>query len=185
MKIVLVGDSIRMHYEPMVRRKVGKRAEVWGPEENCRNSLLHREKLGPWAIESRPDIYQFNCGIHDLIHCPDSAPRVTQREYVRNLKLIVRRLKAETNARLIWATTTPMLTPRDETPKEQCRLDPIVERYNAAALSVMEQNGIEVNDLYRAVLDAGVFECLREDKAHMAPYGNEVLSEAVVRFILG
>jgi hypothetical protein len=184
-KIVLVGDSIRMGYQPLVQRKVGQRAEVWGPAENCRHSLVHRESLTAWAIEARPEVYHFNCGIHDLVLL-DPAPRFTVSGYVRNLKLIVRRLRAETRARLIWATTTPMLVPRDGvTPKQECRLDPDVERYNAAALRVMKDAAIEVNDLYRAVVEAGVYECLSDDKCHMTAYGNEVLSDAAVRFILG
>jgi len=185
MKIVLVGDSIRMAYQPYVERKLAGRAQVWGPAENCRHSLVHRENLTAWAVESKPDVYHFNCGIHDLVRL-DYAPRFTVRGYVRNLKLIVRRLKAETRARLIWATTTPMLVPRDGvTPMQQSELDPDVVRYNEAALEVMHAQGIEVNDLYGAVIAAGVRKCLSEDKCHMSPYGNEVLSEAVVRFVMG
>lgn len=182
-KIVLVGDSIRMGYQPFVQQKVGSRAEVWGPAENCGHSLVHRESLAAWAIETKPDVYHFNCGIHDLVPI-DSARRFALSGYVRNLKLIVKRLKGETRARLIWATTTPMLVPRDGvTPKSRCRLDRDVQRYNAAALAVMNDNAIEVNDLYQAIMDAGVEECLSDDKCHMAPKGNEVLSDAIVRFI--
>ena len=94
MKIVLVGDSIRMGYQPFVQEKVGDRAEVWGPAENCRHSLVHRETLTAWAIETKPDVYHFNCGIHDLVF-PDAGQRFTVSGYVRNLKLIVKRLKAD------------------------------------------------------------------------------------------
>ena len=185
MKIVLVGDSIRMGYQPFVQNKVGDRAEVWGPEENCRHSLVHRESLAAWAVETRPDVYHFNCGIHDLVPF-DSAPRFTLGGYVRNLKLIVKCLKAQTDARLIWATTTPMLVPRDGvTSMADSVLDPDVIRYNAAALDVMQRAGIEVNDLFQAIMDAGVRECLSEDKVHMSERGNDVLSDAVVRYILG
>jgi hypothetical protein len=185
MKIVLIGDSIRMGYQEMVRQKVGARAEVWGPAENCRHSLVHRESLTAWAIDTKPDVYHFNCGIHDLVPL-DTAPRFEVAGYVRNLKLIVRRLKAETKARIIWATITPMLVPRDGvTPKSQSELDAGVARYNAAARPVMEKNGIEIDDLYQAVMDAGVQKCLSDDKCHMSPFGNEVLSDTVVRFIFG
>ena len=185
MKIVLIGDSIRMGYQEMVRQKVGARAEVWGPAENCRHSLVHRESLTAWAIDTKPDVYHFNCGIHDLVPL-DGAPRFEVAGYVRNLELIVRRLKAETKARIIWATITPMLVPRDGvTPKSQSKLDADVARYNAAARPVMEKNGIEIDDLYQAVMDAGVQKCLSDDKCHMSPFGNEVLSDTVVRFIFG
>ena len=185
MKIVLVGDSIRMGYQPMVAQKVGSRAEVWGPAENCRHSLVHRESLQAWAFDSRPDVYHFNCGIHDLVLF-DGGPRFTLRGYVRNLRILVRRLKRASGVRLIWAATTPMMVPRDGvTPMRDSRLDPDVIRYNEAALKVVRAAGIEVDDLYQAVLDAGVEKCLADDKVHMSPFGNDVLSDAVVRCILG
>ena len=185
MKIVLVGDSIRGCYQPLVVDKVGERAEVWGPPENCRHSLVHRESLTAWAIDTQPDVYHFNCGIHDLVVL-DSEPRFTIDGYVRNLRLIVQRLKAECRARLIWATTTPMLVPRDGvTCMDDSTLDPDVVRYNEAALEIMGAAGLEVNDLCQTVIGAGVLECLSEDKVHMTQRGNDVLSDAVVRFILG
>ena len=42
MKIVLIGDSIRMGYQPLVAAKC-KAFNVWGPAENCRHSL--------WALD--------------------------------------------------------------------------------------------------------------------------------------
>lgn len=33
-EIVLIGDSIRMGYEPVVRAALAGRATVWGPETN-------------------------------------------------------------------------------------------------------------------------------------------------------
>ena len=37
--VLLLGDSIRMGYEPHVRRKLEGRAEVFGPNENGRFAL--------------------------------------------------------------------------------------------------------------------------------------------------
>ena len=185
MKVVLIGDSIRGGYQDLVRHKMGDRAEVWSPQENCGHSLMHRENLERWYLEQKTDVIHFNCGIWDSGVMADGARRFTLSAYLRNLKLIVRRLKWETKARLIWATTTPMLTPRDATPKENCRVDPAVVRYNEGATRLMQGSGIEVNDLFRVVMDTGVFRCLSDDKVHMAPYGYEVLSDAVVRRILG
>ena len=174
-----------MGYQPNVVEKVGDRAEVWGPAENCRHSLVHRDSLQAWAIDTQPDVYHFNCGIHDLVP-PDSEPRFTIDGYVRNLRLIVKRLQEQTEARLIWATITPMLVPRDGvTPMVDSSLDPDVIRFNEAALGVMRESGLEVDDLYKVVVDAGATECLSEDKVHMSARGNDVLSDAVVRAVLG
>ena len=185
MKITLIGDSIRMGYQEFVRRKVGDRAEVWGPTQNCGHSLYHRENLDAWYLEQKPDVIHFNCGIWDCIPLGDGATRFTLSTYVRNLKLVIRRLKGASKARLIFATTTPMLAPRDSTPKGECRIDPAVVQYNEAAVRLAKSSGVEVNDLFGVVVAADVCKCLADDKVHMSEHGNEVLSDAVVRFILG
>ena len=186
MKITLIGDSICLGYQQLVREKVGARAEVWAPEANCGHSLLHRENFSAWYLEARPDVVHFNAGIWDVVPpTGDLGPRFTVSAYVRNLRLIVRRLRAETKARVIFATTTPILFPLDATPKEMCRIDPLLQRFNAAAVRLMRESGVEVDDLYSVIVNAGVNDCLLDDKVHMTPRGNEVLSDAVVRFILG
>jgi len=187
MKIVLIGDSIRIGYQELVRQKIGNRAEVVWPEANCGHSLMHRENLNQWYLEPQADVIHFNCGIWDL--WPDAgthARTFTISTYVRNLKLIVRSVKARTKARLIWATTTPLLTaPYAAAPKEKCTVAPVVERYNAAARRVMADYGVGINDLYGAVMEAGVYECLSDDLCHMTPVGSDVLAEAVVRAVMG
>jgi len=186
MKILLIGDSIRIGYQELVRQKLAGRGEVLSPPANCGHSMMHRDNFAAWYLAQPADVIHFNCGIWDSVGPPgDPAPRFTVSAYARNLRIIVRRLRAETKSRLIFATTTPMLVPRDASPKENCRLYPLVQRLNAAAVRVMSARGVEVNDLCAAILAAGVNECLSEDKVHMSPRGNEVLAEAVVRFILG
>jgi len=184
MKITLIGDSIRMGYQELVRQKVGDRAEVWAPETNSGHSLLHRENFDAWYLEAAPDVIHFNCGIWDVIELGDGERRFTMSTYLRNLELVVRRLKKDTKARLIWATTTPMLIPRDDTPMDKCRVDPGIVQYNQAAVQLMRVNAVEVDDLFAVVAAADVCKCLAEDKVHMSEHGNEVLSDAVVRAIL-
>ena len=36
MKITLIGDSIRMQYEPLVREALGDKFDIFAPVENCR-----------------------------------------------------------------------------------------------------------------------------------------------------
>ena len=55
MKVVLIGDSIRMGYQPFVARKLEGRADVWGPPVNCRHSLWALDHFGPWVAERQPD----------------------------------------------------------------------------------------------------------------------------------
>ena len=39
--VTLLGDSIRMGYEPTVRAELADVAEVWAPEGNCMHSVHH------------------------------------------------------------------------------------------------------------------------------------------------
>lgn len=186
MKVVLLGDSLRMGYQELVRTALSGKAEVWAPEDNCGSSFRLRENLQEWAIDQQPDLIHFNAGIHDLGSMPgETVPRFTTGAYVRNLRLILQRIKAGTNAQVIFATTTPFLIPcRAEVPNEQCvPATARVERYNAIALQLMCQMGVPVDDLYRAVLNHGIYRCICEDKIHMTEEGNQVLADAVVQAI--
>ena len=185
-KVVLIGDSIRMGYQDRVRQIVGARAEVVAPDANCGNTMLVRENLGPWVIDRAPDLVHFNCGIHDLgWMAGEKVPRFTIGAYVRNLRIIVSRMKESTRARLIFATTTPFLIPCiAEVPKAKCRSAAIVGRYNAAAARLMRRLGVPVNDLNRVVVRAGLHACLSDDKIHMTAEGNEILAQAVAAAIL-
>ena len=53
-----------------------------------------------------------------------------------------------------------------------------IRRYNAAARIIMEQNGIEVNDLYQLV-EPHISEYISADMIHPTPAGVEALAAAV------
>ena len=48
-KVVLIGDSIQMGYQPLVVTNLQGWAEVWGPSENCRHSLWALEHFNQWV----------------------------------------------------------------------------------------------------------------------------------------
>ena len=185
-KVILIGDSIRGGYQQRVRQLIGRRAEVWAPRANCGNSFWIRENLNAWVIDRDPDIVHFNCGIHDFGWMPgERVPRFTAGAYARNLRIIVGRLRSETRARLIFATSTPFLRPcAADLPKLKCTPAPIVQRYNAAARGVMKAHKVPVNDLFAVVMKAGVYDCICQDKIHMTPKGNEALARAVAKAII-
>jgi len=57
--ILLLGDSIRLSYQPLVAAKLDGRAKVVGPSENCRFALYTLMRLDEWLQE---------CGKPDVIH---------------------------------------------------------------------------------------------------------------------
>lgn len=67
MKVVLIGDSIRIGYQPFVAKKLPK-AAVWEPAENGRSSFWALSFFHEWVVEQKPDILHVNFGIHAAKH---------------------------------------------------------------------------------------------------------------------
>ena len=186
LKIILIGDSIRMGYEPVLREMLEGKAEVWGPEENGGDSRKVLANLGAWAVGRAVDVIHFNCGLHDLKVLPDDTPQVPIEEYARNLQKIVLTLKEDTAAELIWATITPVHDERHQS-RKHCdfkRFETDVERYNRAALEVINSAGLRVNDLHGVIERCGIATCLSPDGVHMTGDANRMLAEAVATAVL-
>ncbi len=86
---------------------------------------------------------------------------------------------------MIWATTTPLYKAEEEKPmvEWQARATAEIEEYNAAALEIVQREGLPVNDLHEVVIRNDFTKCLIEDGCHMTEFGNEVLADAVVEAI--
>ena len=83
-KVICIGDSILMGYEPTVVKELEGWAEVWEMGDvqggNTRNVLAH---LDEWVIRRNPDIVHLNAGLHDLARDVGPGPetRVPLAEY--------------------------------------------------------------------------------------------------------
>ncbi|MBI3986520.1 MAG: hypothetical protein HY343_06350 [Lentisphaerae bacterium] len=184
MKVVLIGDSIRMGYQPLVAKKCPE-AEVWGPAENCRHSVCVLEHFKEWVADQAPDVVHVNFGIHDANYRPDGKPQIVLPQYRLSLQRFIDRVGQLGNTKMIWATTTPLYTPVKGKPMEQWPVSATAEiaDYNAAALEIVKGRGLPVNDLHDVVVRNGFAKCLCEDGCHMTAFGNEALSDAVVKAI--
>ena len=148
--ILLIGDSIRMGYCQTVRECFKDEADVFYPEENCRNTQYVITCLKSWAMQipaERIRVVQFNCGHWDIAHWNgDDEPLTPPQEYVRNIHLLIRQLRRFfPQARLVFATTSAM------NPNGQLGVNPRsnaeIEHYNALAAAAALEDGVEVNDL--------------------------------------
>ena len=185
MKIVLIGDSIRIGYQPLVAQKLQGKADVWGPAENSRHSLWVLDHFQEWIADRKPDIVHFNCGIHDTVIMEDGKLQVVMEQYRLCMQRIVRRLTDLPQTKAIWAASTPWYTGQAGTPLSLWSPRPEIDEYNAAALVPVKTAGLAVNDLNRAVHDNDYTKCLNpEDGLHMTDFGNEVLSDAVVGAVI-
>src|SRR5688572_10750333 len=65
-KVLLIGDSIRMGYAPIVARKLAGKAIVVTLPANGGDSANVLRNLDEWVVGEKADIVHLNCGLHDL-----------------------------------------------------------------------------------------------------------------------
>jgi hypothetical protein len=180
--ILLLGDSIRMGYLPFVRDALADLADVVGPQDNCEDSGNVLANLDRWLGVRAWRVIHFNCGLHDVKS--DRGNNVCKTPLIRyrdNLRGVCARLRM-TGANLIWASTTPVIYERHLT-KGFDRREEDVLAYNQAALEVMREHGIQVNDLHAVALDAGAERILSQDGVHFTEAGSRLLAKAVAGMI--
>lgn len=179
-KLLLIGDSISIHYTPGVARELAGLLEVTHHEGNAQDSRHLRENLEAYLRAAGDvDAIHFNVGLHDIKLFRDgSGHQVPLDEYRLHLAAVVERLR-QTGAKLMWATTTPVIYERHARAKDFDRRCEDVLAYNAVAGEIVSAAGIPVDDLFEAVDRAGVERCLGEDGVHMSREGNALLAEKV------
>ena len=179
-KIILIGDSIRIGYQPTVQKELAGQADVWGPEENGGESRYVLARLDDWVITRHPDIVHLNCGLHDLrkeFGADTSA--VPLDEYRANLEMIFQRIRDHSSARIVWAATTPVNEQWHHETKPFDRFEADVLAYNRQAQEVAAQFGAEIDDLYAVVTRAGRDQHLLPDGVHFTDAGYTLLGRAV------
>jgi lysophospholipase L1-like esterase/dienelactone hydrolase len=185
-KVVLVGDSIRLGYAPLVAKRLEGKAVVISPSANGGDSGNVLKHLDEWVIREKPDIVHLNCGLHDL-KLSKSAKRhqVPLDEYERNLRQMLGRIRQETPAVLVFANTTPILDDRHaKRGADFDRFEADVQRYNDSAAKVMKETGIPIHDLHGLINQGEVEDLLANDGTHFTAKGNERLAEAVADCVL-
>jgi len=184
--VVLLGDSIRMNYQGVVKTSLAEKATVWSPKDNCRHTAYTLENLNKWLSGKKPQVVHINIGLHDMFLSKDGKTRHTLQTYSKNLREILSRLKESTNTKIIFATTTPVIEDRQAKSKGYKRVvrrNTDVNRFNAAAKRIATEAGVAVNDLNKVSQKVGTETVLREDGIHLSPKGNQVLGKHVAEMI--
>jgi lysophospholipase L1-like esterase len=146
-RILIIGDSISIGYTPIVKKLLDGKAIVEHNKGNAADTKTGVANIEAWLGDGKWDVIHFNFGLHDIKIGKDNEHQVPVEQYEKNLRSIVGRLK-KTNAKLIWASTTPV----PEGPLSPPRRVEDVPAYNAVAKKIMEENGIPIDDLYALVL---------------------------------
>ena len=153
-RVLLIGDSISMGYTLPLRELLKDKANVIHPPENCGETARGLKKLDLWLGTGKWDVIHFNFGLHDLKYLdasgayvpPDQGKQVAPvSQYEANLRELVARLQ-KTGAKLIWASTTPV----PDASLGRVKDDELA--YNEAALRVMRETGVTVDDLHALVV---------------------------------
>lgn len=179
-RVLLIGDSISMGYTLPVRKLFEGTANVHRPPENGGPTTTGLAKIDSWLTvndNNKWDVIHFNWGLHDL-KVTKEGNQVNPDQYEKNLRLLVKKLKA-TGAKLIWAATTPVPGGKLSPPRK----NEDVLQYNAIALKIMKEEGIAINDLYAAVLPKHS-QWQRPENVHFTEAGSKALAEIVHKAIL-
>ena len=173
-KVLLLGDSIRLGYQQFVKEGLKDIAEVVGSEDNGRFSKYTYWGVNLWIKEfGTPDIVHWNNGLWDLHHESPMIEALTSiDEYLSNLKGIINELN-RTGAKIIFATTTPV--PLDAVGRSNAEID----KYNAAAIEIMLDNKIEVNDLNSHIKE-DLASNISEDGLHLSDKGFKLCADEVI-----
>ena len=185
--IFLIGDSIRRGYCATVKDRMSDYAEVFYVDDNCRSSQYIIFSLKKWAAffdhPELVDIVQFNCGHWDVARWHEFPyPLTTEAEYEKNIRMIIYSIKKFfPNARIFFATTTPMNPDLEATDQLNPRNDEIIDVYNGIATKIARENCIEINDLNKFMRNWGTEHY--KDSCHLIPSSFELLGEEVARFL--
>lgn len=176
-RVLLIGDSISIGYTVPVRELLKGKANVHRILENGGPTTNGTAKLAKWLGTAKWDVIHFNWGLHDLKSMEDGKAQVSLADYEKNLREIVKQLKA-TNAKLIWCATTPVPDAKLNPPRK----DSDVQAYNAVAKKVMDEHKIPTNDLYAHTLPK-LAEVQRPANVHFSTAGSEFLAKKVAKSI--
>lgn len=181
-KVLLIGDSIREGYCPLVKEYLKDQVEVVYPNVNCRNTHYVLTSLRAWASmfedTSKVSVVTFNCGHWDIAHWNgEKESLTTQEDYSRNLKRIVGQLRIFfPSAELVFFTTTPVSTSYNGVMINP-RSNEEIEKYNAIACRTLNEQNVKVYDLFTVVKDYG--ESCFKDYCHLTEEYNAKLGNYV------
>ena len=177
-----------MGYQAEVKKLLENEYEVMYPGDNGRFAAYTLWQVNQ-AFKHDPDIalVHFNNGYWDMnIESPMTEAIHPVREYQSFLRRIVA-LCQRCGAKVVFATTVPIMEAgsADDNTGTAGRINysnEWVKEYNAAALEVMNEMGVVVNDLYALCMeDERRYKCA--DLLHLSDEGNRRCAAQVAEYI--
>lgn len=191
--VFLIGDSIRNGaenspgYGRFVEEYLGPSYKVFAPHENCRFAQYTQRYLGDWLAQlpipsEEVSIIHWNNGLWDVNEVPNEpTPFSDLPFYVSSLRKVYHQIQRFCpNARVIFATTTSVI--EQINPVNMYRRNEVIRQYNEAAVSLMNELKVEVNDLYR--VSESFDSSLRSDWVHFNENGSRVFAQQIASIIM-
>ena len=185
-KVLLIGDSIRMGYDKYVKNYLADSCEVYYPKDNCRFAQYTLRHLSDWKSGFNGedlDLIHWNVGLWDTLELYDDGCLTPPEFYAFFIEKICKRIKVLfPKAKVIFATSTPVIESRFTQPHFSRRLNSNVKKYNNIAVEICKKHGFAVNDLYSLV--ENLPEEYYSDMTHLyTPEGTQLLTDAVIKAI--
>lgn len=188
-KILIIGDSISIGYTPFVRENLKDVADVFHNPGNAQHTGKGLDSITSWIDKGNWDIIQFNWGLWDLCYRhPDSKVQGNRdkvngkitfngEDYERNLDSIVKLIKKNSDAKLIFVTTS--YVPK----REAGRFTEDAIKYNEIAKRVMKSNNVKINHIYETSKEIHADYGLGDDNVHYTKKGYELLGQQISDFL--
>ena len=176
--VLLIGDSIRMNYQKQVIKLLGTDYCVFGSEDNGRFAKFTLADLRRMVelFGKTPDIIHWNNGLWDCaVSFKEDGLFTPLEEYRRDLSRILREVRKIT-PNVIFATTTPVR------PENHNHDNKTIHQYNRAAIEVMSESNVVINDL-NALVSENISEYICEDTVHLSEQGITVCARKVAECI--
>lgn len=184
--ILIIGDSISIGYMPFVKKAFEGKAQVFHNPGNAQHTGVGLQKIREWIGDTDWDVIQFNWGLWDLCYrSPESKVQGNRDKingtitntidvYRANMDSIVMILQQETNAKLVFVSTT--YVPEDE----EGRFYEDAMTYNDVAMEIMQKHGVRVLDMYDKSAEIHRAHGMGSDNVHFTKEGYQKLSEDIV-----
>jgi hypothetical protein len=176
-RVLLVGDSILNGYRKRVIKALEGKVYVdtW---VNPYHQSEHLNKLLAQVLKHGPyNVVHFNMGLHGW---PEGRIKPGTFEPLTKAYVEVLRQKLP-NAKIIWASSTPVTMQGKPTELEP-EINPIIAEHNRLAAQVMAEMNVPVNDFYALLVDK--LHLARGDRFHWTAPAYEILARKVTESVL-
>ncbi len=183
-QVLIIGDSISLHYTPYVTKILKGKAVVKHHKGNAGPTIRGVAQIDKWLGRNKWDVIHFNWGLWDMYGWEYWESDRSPAKYKKRLEKLVKRLK-KTGAVLIWATTTPVCPKPEQTMVTRFKEGKAListkteKEYLDAAREVMEKHKIITNDLHALMKGKRKKYALADNDVHFNKEGRKKQAEQV------